>query len=373
MHISSIPLVRPAEVHSRRWPVISRPTIESLRSLGDVFGAALSRWAPAPRTGHYAFHYENILGTSFELQVVAAHPDVAVRAEAVALAEVDRLEQILSGYATTSEMAGWQATYGEDVPVSVEMAEVLGAAEAWRLRTSGAFDPAAVSLVEMLGETGDSTAGALRDDVARRQTVADRIHELNKPLWTVDGTRGTARRLTRLAISLDGLAKGYIVDRAAARARAVDGVSQVLVNIGGDLRHHGARALTVGVADPRAPAENAPPIAVVRIRDAALATSGGYRRGFVVNGRRVSHIIDPRIGRPAERIASASVLAPDCAIADALSTAFSVMAPDESVALADTLDGVGCLLVESDGTITTNVTWNEYAVPPRQDTTHRRL
>lgn len=356
MHISSIPLVRPAEVHSRRWPVISGPTIESLRSLGDVFGAALRRWAPAPSTGHYAFHYENILGTSFELQVVAAHPDVAVRAEAVALSEVDRLEQILSGYATTSEMAGWQATYGEDVPVSVEMAEVLGAAEAWRLRTSGAFDPAAVSLVEMLGETGDSAAGAL-----------------NKPLWTVDDTRGTARRLTRLAISLDGLAKGYIVDRAAARARAVDGVSQVLVNIGGDLRHHGARALTVGVADPRAPAENAPPIAVVRIRDAALATSGGYRRGFVVNGRRVSHIIDPRIGRPAERIASASVLAPDCAIADALSTAFSVMAPDESVALADTLDGVGCLLVESDGTITTNVTWNEHAVPPRQDTTHRRL
>ena len=89
------------------------------------------------------------------------------------------------------------------------------------------------------------------------------------------------------------------------------------------------------MADPHAPAENMPPIAVVRLRGEALATSGGYRRGFEMGGHTVSHILDPRTGRPARQVASASVVAPDCATADALSTAFNVLAPAESVALAE--------------------------------------
>jgi thiamine biosynthesis lipoprotein len=275
---------------------------------------------------------------------VATSAAEAQRAEAVVLAEVDRLAEILSGYSATSELSRWLGTFGISVAVSPELADVLEAAEMWRVRTRGAFNPAAASLVQ------------LRDE----------------PLWTVNRVRATARRLTRLPVSLDAIAKGYIVDRAAAHANALDGVSHVLVNIGGDLRHHGARALSVGVTDPRAPAENAPPMAVVRIQDAALATSGGYRRGFVLNGRRVSHIIDPRTGQPAERIASASVFAPDCATADALSTAFSVMEPHESVSLADALPGVGCLLVESDGAVTTNSTWNVAAVAPHHETIHSR-
>lgn len=285
------------------------------------------------RPRRHAFHYEHVLGTSLELQVVAADADAARRAEAATLAEIDRLAAILSGWTPASELARWQATWNVDVPVSPELAEVLALAEAWRVGTRGAFDAAAVA----------------------RAAVP------HGPLWTVDGTRGVARRLTRLAVSLDALAKGYVVERAAACARAVDGVTQVLLNVGGDLRHHGPRALVVGITDPRAPAENAPPLAVVRLRDAALATSGGYRRGAMVAGRTVSHILDPRTGRPAERVLSASVVAPDCATADALSTAFSVLTPAESVALADEIPGVGCLLVEADGTITTNAPWRARA------------
>ena len=304
------------------------------------------RWTRRPRARAYAFHYERVLGTSLELQVVATHADVAQRAEQTVLTEVDRLAQILSGYAATSELSRWQETRGVVVPVSRELAQVLESAEAWRTWTGGAFNPAAVSLVELLSDASPTTS------------VRDRLRELNQPLWTVDRERGVACRLTRLPVSLDALAKGYIVDRVAAHASAIDGVTQVLVNIGGDLRHHGARALTVGVADPRAPAENARPIAVVRLQDEALATSGGYRRGFPMAGR-VSHIVDPRTGRPAERIVSASVFAPECATADALSTAFSVLTPTESVALADALPGVGCLMVERTGTITTNAAWRE--------------
>ncbi len=75
----------------------------------------------------------------------------------------------------------------------------------------------------------------------------------------------------------------------------------------------------------------------------------------------MSHISDPRNGEPVAHIGSASVFARDCGTADALSTAFSVMEPGASVALADALPGTGCLLVTHDGTIIANATWRAVA------------
>lgn len=319
-------------------------------------------WSRRPRRArHFNFAYDHVLGTSLELLVTAARESVARRAESEALAEIDRLEPLLSGWSSTSELALFLATHDADVPVSAELAEVLHASARWRARTAGAFDPAVQSIVDRLRDGGADDAEAL----ARRGTVRE-------PLWLVDRATATARRLTRRTVTLDAIAKGYIVARAAMRARSVAGVTDVVLNVGGDVQHFGEHGVSVGVADPAAPAENAPPIAVVRLQNAALATSGGYRRGFLLHGRRVSHIVDPRTGRPAERIASASVIAPDCATADALSTAFSVMTPTESVALADSVGDVGCLLVEADGSVTTNQSWNDRAVAARPDTTPRR-
>ncbi|MEO8564179.1 MAG: FAD:protein FMN transferase [bacterium] len=340
----------------------------AMRVLRDVAGATLPRASRASRARRFVFHYEHVLGTSLELQVVASHERAARCAEGAVLAEVDRLAAILSGYSESSELIRWTRTFGTDVSVSPELAEVLEAAEQWRFKTTGSFSAAAVSLVELLRD-GPSEETS---DASRAHLVRERVHALRQPQWSVDRARGIARRRSELSFSLDALAKGYIVDRAAACARDVDGVSHVLLNIGGDLRHHGTRALRVGVASPFAPAENARPLAMVHLRDAALATSGGYRRGFMMNGRHVSHILDPRTGLPASRIVSASVFAPDCATADALSTAFSVMEPRESVTLAYGIPNVGCLIVERNGTVTTNAVWNAAALSQNEDTTYSR-
>lgn len=335
-----------------------------LAGAGRIFAAlcdvTAGLWRPratSPAARSWAFHYERVLGTSLELQVVAKDEACALRAETTVLAELDRLAAILSGYSDTSELTRWQEQHDVAVPVSPELADVLAAAESWRVRTGSAFNPAAVSLVELLR---DETAATEQDEAERRRTIREHIHAMRQPLWTVNRASGMACRLTTLPVSLDAIAKGYIVDRVALAAAATDGITQVLVNIGGDLRHIGERPIAVGVADPRSPSENAPPLSTVRLRGAALATSGGYRRGFTMDGGMVSHIIDPRTARPADRVTSASVIAPDCATADALSTAFSVLAPEESVVLADALDDVGCLLVARDGTITTNTTWQRY-------------
>jgi thiamine biosynthesis lipoprotein len=300
-------------------------------------------------------HFEGVLGTSLEIQIVSSSPGAAQRAETAALAEIDRLEAIYSTYSPGSEFSRWQESFDEPVPVSPDLALLLRESELWRTRTNGTFNPAVEGLTRLWSES--SAHGEAPDDRA-----IDRVtRQLAAPLWSVSADRATALRCTRLPASLNAFAKGFIIDRAAAAAGAVPGVVELLVNIGGDLRHRGEVPVQVGIASPFASADNVPPAEVVRIRGEGLATSGGYRRGFRVGDRWLSHLLDPRTGYPARGIASASVVAGEAAAADVLATAFSILSPPESVALADSL-GVSCLLVAEDGTRITNGAWEARAL-----------
>ena len=308
----------------------------------------LGRLPASPRL-HRA-HLEGVLGTSLELQFVVAEPEAGRLAEAAALAEIDRLEAIFSTYSPSSEFSCWQTTRGADVAVSPELAEVLEASERWREITGGAFDPAVEALTRLWASAAAS-GGPQEDELAAVR------REMSGPRWLVNTTQGTARRMTGLPATLNAIAKGYIVDRACAAAAATAGVREALVNLGGDLRHAGERPVRVAIADPFAAAENAPPLAVVRLRARGMATSGGYRRGFSIGGRLRSHLLDPRTGQPATGVASATVVAASVALADALSTACSILEPERSLALADSLPGVGCLLVTAEGSRLTNAAW----------------
>src|SRR5258706_15798311 len=102
-----------------------------------------------------------------------------------------------------------------------------------------------------------------------------------------------------------------------------------LLNMGGDIRAWGGGGWVVGVADPECPAENAPVRGTLVLREAAVATSGGYARYFTIGERRYSHLIDPRTLRPVEDVASATVVASDCVTANAMSTAACVLGARE--------------------------------------------
>lgn len=293
----------------------------------------------------YDVHIENVLGTSLQLLLAAHDRDAAREAERVALEEIDRLTRILSSYSPDSEFAQWQETLESDIAVSDELLEMLEAAESWWRKTNGAFNAGASAIAACL-TAGDQVTG-----------VVSRVQE---PLWRIDTSRRTARRLVDMSMSLDAIAKGFIVARAGAAVAALSGIADVLLNIGGDIQHFGNGAHQIGITDPRQPAENGAAMSKVRIHNEAIATSGGYRRGFIANGVQHSHIIDPRTGHPATGIISASVIAADCATADALSTAFSVLRPDESVDIANGIGGVSCLLLSRDGTLTTNSLWDHH-------------
>lgn len=312
----------------------------------------------------FVFRHDNVLGTSMELRVRARDSAAAARAEAVALAEVDRLARVFSGYSPDTEFSRWAASRDTAVPVSAELFDVLHRSERWREATHGAFNPTA----EAFGRLWKQAAA--RDAVPSDADLADAVRRASAPAWRLDATARTARRLTDCPITLNAIAKGYIIEVASDAAWKSGPLEGLMLEIGGDLRVRGGVAEPVAVADPRADAENATPVEVVPVRDAALATSGSYRRGFDTRGRHFSHIVDPRTGQPVDHVPGATVIAPDAATADALSTALSVMDPDDGIRLADRTPGVACLLVLSDGRRVRSARWPASTsvvadVPPR--------
>ena len=313
------------------------------------------RSIPRARSVLYQKHFERVLGTVLELQIRANSLEVARKAEAALLAEIDRLERVFSRFMPHSELGRWLEGEGEQT-VSLELGQLLQSALHWMDFTRGAFNPASDALSQVWREaeqTGPVPSSLQLEPV---------LEALKTPLYEVNDTARAAKRLTKLSLNFNAIAKGHIANLTCSAAFAVPGVLGVLVNLGGDLRHRvspakGDSGLEVAIAHPFSSVDNAPPLARVRIQNQAVATSGGSRRGFQVGAEWFSHVLDPRTGLSAQSVASASVLADDCATADVLATAFTVLESFESLELADSLARVGCLLVTPAGEVYSNAFW----------------
>jgi thiamine biosynthesis lipoprotein len=300
-------------------------------------------WPFSHRPSHYHQQYDGVLGTILEVQIAAGTPQQAQQAEQKLLAEIDRLEKIFSRYDPQSNLCLWLA--GQQEPLT-ELAWILDKSAYWLQKTAGAYHPAAQML---------STLWA-QDEPPTPQALASVLTQID-PATTLLALH---QRQPILDLNFNALAKGHIADQAALVASHSPGVAQVLVNLGGDLCHRGSGTLEVAIANPLQPADNQPPLARLRIQNQGVATSGGTYRGFQHGQQRYSHLIDPRSGYPVDQVVGSSVLAPTCATADVLATAFSVLTPAQSLALANQLEGVGCLLVEASGQIWSNPFWQQH-------------
>jgi thiamine biosynthesis lipoprotein ApbE len=315
--------------------------------------------ATAAAADDFAFFHENAMGTSLELRVRADGPDAARCAEGCVLEEIDRLSAIFSGYDPASEFSRWASLPSKGpTKVSPELFEVLEASDRWRGRSAGAFDPR----VQVLTALWSRTAALGRTPSAVESARARAL--MRNPAWRLDPAARTAERVSECPISLNAVAKGYIIERACDAAFRKDrGVQGLLLNVGGDLRVCGQAARTVGIAAPRGDSESTEPLAYIEVRDKAVSTSGDSQRGLRINGRWYSHIFDPRSGLPAAGVASATVVAPRSSDADALATICNVLAPEESLRLVRALPNVECLIVAADGWTAASDGWHRLVRP----------
>ncbi|HEY0161066.1 MAG TPA: DUF2271 domain-containing protein [Edaphobacter sp.] len=305
-------------------------------------------------------HHENVLGTSLELKLRTSTNAEATKAEAAVLREIDRENSILSAWSNNSEFSRWVRTHNTAVKVSPELYDVLSLFDRFREQTSGALDASAETATRVwkLASVEDREP----TDAELEKAVATMQHSH----WSLDPVHHTATHLDDAPIALNSFAKSYISGHAADAALAA-GATGVLINIGGDIVMRGSLTERVAITDPRAAAENDPPIDLVRLSNRTIATSGDYRRGFDIHGAHYSHIIDPRTAQPAEEVLSSTVIATDPSTAGALATAFSVMTPSESRRLAAATPGVDYMLVLRDGRTITSRNWSTREVPRLQN------
>lgn len=319
--------------------------------------AVVTGWYLVPHPRTYTFHDENVMGTSMDLRVVATSEAAANAAEAAVLAQVDHDSRILSGYTPDSEFSRWFQTHDRAVAVSPELFTVLDLFDAWRARSNGALDAASERVSRVWKQAEHD--GRLPSDAA----IADAARDVRQQHWRLDAAARTATHLTSTPLLLNSFTKSYVIDRAAAAALALPRVRAIVVDVGGDIVSRGAWTEPVDVVDPLDNADNGAPMARLAIRDRAVATSGGYRRGEDIGGVHYSHIVDPRTGRPTSQVLSATVVAPRAVDAGALATAFCVLAPDESARLAAEVPGSDFVLVLADGRHIESRGWRDLESP----------
>jgi len=261
------------------------------------------------------------MGTSVTLTSLRdAESAGAVRAAFAALA---RVQDRLSAHDATSDLSVLNANAGSWMDAEEDLASVAAAAVRLGDLTGGALDVTVLPVMRRLGFLPDPGADAVKERIGYTHL-------------RIDGGRV---RLDEAGYGIDfgGIAKGYGVDEGVSALRR-EGSGAVLLEAGGDLfavgRPEPDSRWTVGVRDPLDVRSIA---ARFEVEDEAVATSGTYFQRRMVDGRPVSHLIDPRTGASVDRILSATIVAREAMTADALATATAVMPPDEAFALVSSL------------------------------------
>lgn len=281
------------------------------------------------------------LGTRVTLTAIHPDSDAARLMVDTAFHEIERLEGILSRHRAETPLSRLNRTGVLETPPA-ELVEVLERALQVASLTEGAFDPTVAPLLELHAKRFTATGGP-----PSAAEVATTLSRVGYRSLQVQPHRIAFQR-PDMGVTLDGIAKGFVVDRTVERLRRF-GAEHVLVEAGGDLAATGTPAgadgWEVAVQDPR---DAQGRLELLRISGKGVATSGDYVQAFS-RDRRHHPILDPRTGWSPEEVSAATVVAPSAMDADALSTAAMVLGPQDTAALLDTMEGVEALLVTKEG------------------------
>lgn len=277
----------------------------------------------------------DIFGTFY--QITVADPLTEQQLEEIEQGVLDEMHDVdasMSTWRDDSELSAFnQAPLAQWQPISDEFMEVLAISQSVSQQSHGAFDVTVGSLVNLWSFGPEAEPEQIPDEAVLQQRLA----EVGMDALEIDTDTAQARRLRDVYVDLSGVAKGFATDEVAAFLDR-QGIANYLVNLGGEVKVKGHRdggdgLWRIGIEVP----ENGTPKAqhVVGLDDISVATSGDYRHYFEVDGKRYSHTIDPRTGRPiTHRLASVSVVHPSNAWADAWATAISVMGEREGMQAA---------------------------------------
>ncbi len=276
-----------------------------------------------------------LMGSSCTIVAEAADTAATAAGVSLALAEVARLESVLSSWRPDSEVSLLNTHgLGAWFTCSPDLFAAIDSALAYAERTGGAFDPTIEALNRAWDLRGKGRVPKPRNLERARMNVGWQHASLDAQRHRVlfhhsDG-----------GIDLGGIARGYALDRAGATLRG-GGTARALLDFGSDVLAIGA--WRVGVPDP---ADRSHSSVGLVVRDAAVARASASERFVTVKQKRYGHVLDPRTGRPVESDASVTVVAHSATGASALAIGFLVMGRDAAAAFVARRPDVGLLWLE---------------------------
>ncbi len=288
-----------------------------------------------------------LMGTRFEITVVAPNEEIGYINIDEAVSEIKRIERMISSWDENSETSRINRNAGiGPVEVSQELLQLIERAKKISEITSGAFDISYAALDGLWRFDGTMERFPSRSEIQNALAKVD-----YRKIVLYPETQTVFLQEKGMRIGFGAIGKGYAADKAKELLVA-KGVRGGIVNAAGDLTTWGTKATgekwMVGITDPL---DRKRVFSWLPVVESSVATSGNYEKYVMYQGERYSHIIDPRTGYPTKGVNSVSIFAKQAELCDALATAVFIMGRDSGIHMINQLDGVEVVVVDSEDKI----------------------
>ncbi len=288
-----------------------------------------------------------LMGTLVFVTGVATDEETAKNAVAAGLAEIRRIEHLMSTWIPTSELSSVNAAAGtHPVQVGTENMEVLKASLRMATLTEGGFNIAVGPAVAAWDVSQEGRIPSLEELDSVRPLIS--LSQID-----LDETAGTVF-LKRVGMKIDvgGIGKGFAAD-LAVEVMKLSGATAGVVALSGDIKTFGRmpdqEQFVFGIQHPRK--EQGQILGRIALENEAVSTAGDYQRFIMKDGIRYHHILDPTTLQPARGCQSVTVIAHDGVMADGFDTGIFVMGPGKGMALIESLSDVEGIIVNAKGQI----------------------
>lgn len=291
------------------------------------------------------------MGNRFEISVSAENPILADSHIDAAVAEISRIEKLLTTFNEESQTNRINRMAGEKpVKVDREVFEIIQRSLRISAITQGAFDITYGSVDKRLWNFDREMK-----TLPAAELAAKMVRLINYRHVILDEKKGTVFLKEKgMRIGFGGIGKGYAAEMAKKLLQE-RGVSSGVVNAAGDLTTWGkqpdGKPWTIGIADPNSARH---PFSYLDITDMAVATSGNYEKYVIIDGKRYSHTIDPKTGLPVHGIKSVTIISPNAEIADAMATPVMIMGIKVGLDLINQIRGLACIIIDENDQIHTS-------------------
>jgi len=290
------------------------------------------------------------MGTFVAMTAIHPSRDQAEEAFELAFEEVSRLSALLSRHDEKSPISSLnRSAILEDTPR--EVLTVLNQSNYYFRQTGGAFDITVKPLVDLYQARFDSGLQPLESEIDKR------LEDVDGASVDILGDTVTFKR-ENMQVTLDGIAKGFIVDRASEILKT-NGVENHLVNAGGDIKTSGVSAQgkkwKIAIQDPNKKGHYP---SIIQMDTGAVATSGNYE-AYYDQEKLFHHIINPHTGISPQVSASVSITAPTVMEADALATAVFVLEPDSGLDFINVRKENDCFIIDRGGRRQKSAGWRD--------------